>query len=103
MANRRALVFTFGLIWLLGLARVAVQSQTTSTEILGLVTDSTRAVVPGAKVTITRVATGETRATLTNQAGEYIFRLIEIGEYTVHCEKQGFKTETVTGLRVQIQ
>src|SRR5439155_22146155 len=33
----------------------------TSTD-LGLVTDSTSAVAPGAKVAITRVATGETRA-----------------------------------------
>jgi hypothetical protein len=86
----------------LGLTRVS-QSQTTSTEILGLVTDSTGAVVPGAKITITRLATGEQRSTNTNQAGEYIFRLIEIGDYTVRCEMQGFKTETVTGLRVQIQ
>jgi hypothetical protein len=88
---------------LLGLLRVAVQSQTTSTEILGLVTDTTGAVVPGARVTITRLATGETRSTFTSQSGEYIFRLIGIGEYTVRCERQGFKTETVTGLQVQIQ
>jgi outer membrane receptor protein involved in Fe transport len=94
---------SFALLIVLGLAAVAVRSQTTSTEILGLVTDSTGAVVPGAKVTITRLATGETRSTATNRAGEYIFRLIEIGDYTVRCEMQGFKIETVTGLRVQIQ
>jgi hypothetical protein len=49
------------------------------------------------------VATGETRSTSTSQAGEYIFRLIGIGEYNVRCERPGFKTETVTGLQVQIQ
>ena len=32
-------------------------AQTGSTEITGLVTDATGAVVPGAKITITRVAT----------------------------------------------
>ena len=43
-------------VMVLGLARVTIQSQTTSTEILGLVTDSSGAVVPAAKVTITRLA-----------------------------------------------
>lgn len=92
-----------GLFLLFGLAGVTVRSQTTSTEILGLVTDTTGAVVPTAEVTITRLATGETRTARTNQAGEYNFPLIEIGEYTVRCEMKGFKTETVTGLHVEIQ
>ena len=101
--NARTRLLTLGLFLLLGFGQVALQSQTTSTEILGLVTDPTGAVVPGAQVTITRLATGEKRSARTNHAGEYIFRLIEIGEYTVRCEAQGFKIETVTGLRVQIQ
>ena len=101
--NARTRLLTLGLFLLLGFGQVALQSQTTSTEILGLVTDPTGAVVPGAQVTITRLATGEKRSARTNNAGEYIFRLIEIGEYTVRCEAQGFKIETVTGLRVQIQ
>jgi hypothetical protein len=99
----KSLRFTLALFLLLGLVGLTLQSQTTSTEILGLVTDTTGAVVPDALVTITRLATGETRSARTNHAGEYIFRLIEIGEYTVRCEMPGFKIETVTGLRVQIQ
>src|SRR5437870_13849379 len=66
-------------------------AQTGSTEITGLVTDATCAAVPGAGITITRVATRESRTAVTDNAGEYIFSLIEIGEYTVRCEKQGFK------------
>ena len=41
------------------LACFSVAAQTTSTEILGTVTDATGALVPGAKVTLVRVATGE--------------------------------------------
>ena len=77
--------------------------QTTSTEILGLVADTSGAVVPGAKVTIARTATGETRTAVTNQAGEYTFPLIETGEYRVHVEMAGFRSQTVTGLRVELQ
>src|SRR5262245_242000 len=76
-------------------------TQTGSTEITGLVTDATGAAVPGAKITITRVATGESRSALTDSAGEYVFTLIEIGEYIVKCERQGFKTRTVTSLHLQ--
>src|SRR5262245_17240142 len=77
--------------------------QTTSTEILGVVKDSTGAVVPGAKVTITRVATNETRSAITDPAGEYSFPLLDIGEYVVRCEMQGFKTQTVSGVNLQTQ
>ncbi len=92
------------MIWsLLWTAPTSLEAQTTSTEILGLVTDATGAVVPGARVTITRVATGETRTVATNQAGEYGFPLVEIGLYRVHVEMPGFRSQTVTGLRVELQ
>src|SRR6266496_4423668 len=87
-------------VGLVGLAFLAV-AQTGSTEITGLVTDATGAVVPNAKVTITRVATNESRVEVTDTSGEYLFSLIEIGEYTIKCERQGFKTRTVTGLFLQ--
>src|SRR2546425_204542 len=56
-------------------------AQTTSTEILGTVTDATGAAIPGATVTIVRVATGEKRETTTTDSGDNSFPLIEIGQY----------------------
>jgi hypothetical protein len=85
------------------IAAPILMSQTTSTEILGRVADSSGAVIPGATVTIRRVATGETRAAITNQAGDYTFPLIEVGVYSVQCESPGFRSSTVTGLRVETQ
>ena len=80
-----------------------IAAQTTSTEILGTVTDSTGAVVPAARVTLIRVATNERRETLTNTSGGYSFPLIEIGEYSVKAEAQGFKPMEKTGVAVQLQ
>ncbi|MCC6858402.1 MAG: TonB-dependent receptor [Bryobacterales bacterium] len=77
--------------------------QTTSTEVLGTVTDATGAVVPRARVTLLRVATGEQRQALTDSAGNYSFPLIEIGEYTVTVEMDGFKTQSKTGITVALQ
>jgi hypothetical protein len=80
-----------------------LSAQTSSTEILGRVTDSSGAVIPGANVTIRRTATGETRSTMTNQAGDFTFPLIEVGLYSVTCEAPGFRSSTMTGLRVETQ
>src|SRR5215475_9848990 len=78
-------------------------AQTTSTEVLGTVADATGAVIPAAKVTLLRVATGEKRVATTDSSGNYSFPLIEIGDYTVTAEVQGFKTETKTGITVALQ
>ncbi|MEX2260325.1 MAG: TonB-dependent receptor [Bryobacteraceae bacterium] len=98
---RRFLILA--LVLAIGIPSHRLSGQTSSTEILGRVADSTGAVIPGATVTIRRIATGETRTAATNQSGEYTFPLIEVGVYSVHCESQGFRSSTVTGLRVEIQ
>src|SRR6266850_2089278 len=78
-------------------------AQTTSTEVLGTVSDATGAVAPGAEVTLLRVGTGERRHTVTDHSGNYSFPLIEIGEYTVTAALKGFKTQTQTGIVVELQ
>ncbi|MFN7923431.1 MAG: TonB-dependent receptor [Bryobacteraceae bacterium] len=80
-----------------------VIAQTTSTEVLGTVADSSGAVVPGAKVTLLRTQTGERRVATSDPSGNYSFPLIEIGDYTVTVEMQGFKSQTKTGVHVEYQ
>lgn len=98
MSNR---LFVFVVFILL--CSVPVAAQTTSTEVLGTVADASGAVVPNAKVTLLRVSTGERRQAMTDVSGNYSFPLIEIGEYTVTVEKEGFKTQTKTGIIVELQ
>ncbi|MGH9842501.1 MAG: TonB-dependent receptor domain-containing protein [Blastocatellia bacterium] len=78
-------------------------AQTTSTEVLGTVTDPTGGAVVGAKVTLLRAATGERREAATSSTGDYSFPLIEIGEYIVTVEASGFKRQERRGVMVQIQ
>lgn len=87
----------------LTLAAVPIAAQTTSTEIVGLVTDSSGAAVPAARVTITRAATQQSQSRESSASGEFSFPLIEIGEYVVKVEKQGFRSRTVTGLHIETQ
>lgn len=69
-------------------------AQTTSTAILGTVTDVSGAVVQGAKVTALQTNTGNKREDTTNASGDYNFPLIDVGQYEVTVEMPGFKTES---------
>jgi len=73
-----------------------------STQILGVVEDTSGGLVPGVTVTIIQVATGQQRQVTTGESGNYIFTSIAPGEYTVRAEKTGFKSEVRSGLILQL-
>jgi hypothetical protein len=82
---------------------IILLGQTVSTEIMGLVTDSSGAVIPGAALTVRRAATGDVRTTTANATGNYGFPLLDIGEYEITCAAPGFKTEIRRGIALQLQ
>ena len=86
----RLFAVVLSIICIGGLGRMA-QAQLTTADVLGTVTDSTGAVVPGASVTIRNLATGVTSTTKSNGAGDYIFNLLSPGHYSVTIEASGFK------------
>jgi hypothetical protein len=55
-------------------------------SISGTVRDASGSAVPGATVTVTAPATGLTRSSATNDAGEYIVPLLGVASYTVRVE-----------------
>ncbi len=71
--------------------------------ITGLVTDDTGAVVPGAAITITGEQTQLTYAVQSNDTGLYISPGLRTGRYRVTAQKDGFRTETKTGVEVRVQ
>ena len=72
-------------------------------EIVGEVVDASGAVVPGATVTVTNVATNATRSVKTNDAGLYSFPSLVPSQYRVRVEMGGFKSSTRTGVELQVQ
>ena len=66
-------------------------AQAVTGTLLGTVTDPGGAVVPGANVTITEVNTNFTRATVTNESGNYVIGNLDRGVYRVEIEHTGFK------------
>lgn len=73
-----------------------------STQILGVVEDASGAAIPNVQVTIINTATGEQRQINTGESGNYVFTNITPGTYTVRAAKEGFRSESRTGLLVQL-
>lgn len=80
----------------------AAMGQTITGAIRGAVTDPSGAVVAGASVTATDVATGVTATTVTDRNGYYNFQFLPIGPYTISATASGFKTADVSQFNLQI-
>ena len=81
---------------------ISLTAQTSQGVIAGVVLDPTGATVSGAKVDAKNEATGVTLNTMTTADGNYRFAAVPAGVYDITVTSQGFKTETRTGVRVQV-
>src|SRR5262249_53634109 len=76
------------------LPRLAAAQAVTGT-VLGTVTDTSGAAVPGATVTLTNLGTDLTRTVVSDAAGEYTAPQLPTGKYKLVVELPGFKTVTI--------
>jgi len=76
------------------LPRLAAAQAVTGT-ILGTVTDTSGAAVPGATVTLTNSGTGLTRTVVSDSNGEFTAPSLPTGKYKLVAELPGFKTFTI--------
>src|SRR3954466_5679975 len=81
---------------------VPAWAQRTTASIRGTITDQSRAVVPGATVTVTGQDTGLTRTATTDRDGAYTFAELPVGRYRIQVELQGFKTSTRTDIALNV-
>ncbi|HEX4594167.1 MAG TPA: TonB-dependent receptor, partial [Bryobacteraceae bacterium] len=81
---------------------VAGSAQNIRGTILGTVHDPSNAVIKGAKVTVRHVATGLVREEMTNDAGEYVFTQLPVGQYDMTVEQSGFKKVDRPGILLQV-
>lgn len=64
----------------------------------GSVLDPSSAVVPGAKIIVTNIDTGQNREAVSVDNGTYVVPLLPVGNYKATCSREGFKTETRSGI-----
>src|SRR4030095_4542590 len=89
---RSQFLLSIVLVLAFGLCAVA---QVTTADVVGRVTDTTGAVLPGVMVVIENLGTGAIRTAVSSDSGDYVFNLLPAGRYTVKFELPGFKTFTV--------
>ena len=71
-------------------------------DILGTISDSTGAVVPGARVILTAVDTGTTWQATSDASGDYLFAQLKPGRYNVEASKTGLQTTTVSNIELLV-
>jgi hypothetical protein len=91
----------FAWVVLLSLSGYAL-SQVVGGSIIGTVRDTSGAAIPGARVEIRNTETGNTRVVTSDATGRYAAPSVPIGPYSVSAAKDGFSTQTQTGLRLVV-
>jgi len=67
-----------------------IRAQSATASLRGVVTDTTKAVVPGAEVVITSIGTAQQHVERTDSRGEFSFQELFIGDYRVEVRSPGF-------------
>ena len=83
-------------------ASLNVVAQRRTSAISGSVTDESSAVVSRVLVTATHISTGESRSARSDENGIYRLPLLEVGEYEVTAELEGFKISKHEGVVLEL-
>ena len=73
-----------------------------NSEVTGIVTDQTGAVISGANITLTDPATGSTHTTVSSGTGLYDIGGLNAGNYNLRVTAKGFETYVQSGVVVNI-
>jgi hypothetical protein len=91
----------FLLLWAAMLAPLAYAQLPTAT-ILGVVKDTSGAVVPDTNLTARNVETGQARTAVSASDGSFRFSALPVGAYEVRAEHPGFQAEVRSGLTLAV-
>lgn len=64
-------------------------------DVKGVVLDPQQHAIAGARITVASRSSSFSRTTITDVAGEFSFRAVPVGEYTVNVESSGFSKSTL--------
>jgi len=83
---------TLALVLLVGVASGARAQESASSSIVGVVTDTTQAPLPGATITVTQLGTGLQRVVVTDTEGRFAMPGLRPATYDIKVELTGFNT-----------
>src|SRR3989475_3295007 len=91
-----------GIIGWIVLGSCLVFAQTSTATIVGVVRDTTGALVPGVSVTAKQTDTGLTRTAVSDEYGAYNIQLLPVGPYELTAELPGFKQQVRRGINLVV-
>src|SRR5688500_17841549 len=94
--------FLLKLLLLCVLTATAVEAQESRGTVTGTVIDSSKAIIPGATVTITNVAMNTSVTAITNNEGFFQVPYLIPGSYRITVELAGFKKLVRDGIQVSV-
>jgi len=97
--HRGLLLFALFLV----VATIPASLEAQQATVAGRVVDPSGAAIPGATVAATNIDTGIRTAVTTNTEGHYAIPLLPPGRYTITAELSGFRTQTRTGITLDVQ
>lgn len=83
-------------------ASAVALAQGTTSRVTGTVHDANGGAVVGASVSLISEATGIAFTTETSESGAYAFDLVQLGNYSLTIEKQGFKKYLSKGNAINV-
>lgn len=99
---RRFTRCVFAVLFLLLCVSARLHAQSTDAHITGVITDPSKAVIPGAKVYLISVETGTRYPAVTNKSGIYSVSA-QIGTYRIEVEHVGFKSVVAPNIVLHTQ
>src|SRR2546425_1062916 len=76
--------------------------QSGTATIVGLVHDTTGALIPGVSISVKHLDSGYTRNAITSETGNYSVLLLPVGPYEVSTTMPGFKQEVRKGINLVV-
>src|SRR2546426_3334731 len=96
--------FATAIVVLIALPTCLVFAQTSAATatILGVVKDTTGALIPGVSITVKHTETGLTRTAITSETGDYNVPLLPVGAYELTTAMPGFKQDVRRGINLVV-
>src|SRR5262249_7325210 len=81
---------------------VFAQTSTATATILGVVKDTSGAVIPGVSIAVKHTETGLTRTVISSETGDYNVPLLPVGAYELTTAMPGFKQQVRSGINLVV-
>ena len=68
-----------------------IYAQTATATLVGRTIDEAKAALPGVKIMLVQITTGQERTIISNESGDFVFLLLPAGKYQLTATREGFQ------------